>query len=289
MHLLAFICTEISGEHRPGCSRIHSSAEPLHAGPPNPAGAETRRHLRLQTFSLLIWRESMLASKLLILLLRQHFFLHDISNGFRMSWGEEVSVTLTSADDSGFLPSRDLCCCSCTAPPGRIPRSGSLHTSSSFAAQTRTCMKWWRWRWGTRPPAKVWSKPLGFVEAGASNSFNNSINLSRKPSTDDSIHSLKSQFHHPLRCDRENLNRDQDVLKLECLCFSLCSVWQYECLVSYICSGFICVEPPDQRPEEWGPQQADADRVTAGWYHQPRLWGRVFKIFLLFRLHSCIR
>ena len=56
-----------------------------------------------------------------------------------------------------FPSFRELCCCSCIAPPRRIPRSESLHTSSSSDVPIRTCLKRWKWLWRARPPAKVWS------------------------------------------------------------------------------------------------------------------------------------
>lgn len=49
----AFICTEVSGEHGPGCSTLHSSIKPLHAGVPGPAGAEAGGYPSLQTLPLL--------------------------------------------------------------------------------------------------------------------------------------------------------------------------------------------------------------------------------------------
>lgn len=49
----AFIRTEVSGQHGLGCSTLHSSIKPLHAGVCGPAGAEAGGYQSLQTLSLL--------------------------------------------------------------------------------------------------------------------------------------------------------------------------------------------------------------------------------------------
>lgn len=161
-HTTGFLCTEISWKHWSVCSSLHSSAKTLHAWPLSSTGAETCCHPSLQTLSVLSWCELILK-----IILKPVTFISTAISLYDMVidslWAEvEVRGEWQSniSDWQQFPTFRDLCCCSCTAPPRRIPRSESLHTSSSCDAPIRTCLKWWRRRWGARPPAKVWLKPL---------------------------------------------------------------------------------------------------------------------------------